>query len=117
MRLIGSFLYAQDKLPDCYDLVFSPYALEYLSYTDIFRTLKAFSKLKQTRFLLIASNLGKHEASLTGKPFELNGFVREINGTSEKRGGLILYDIPNYLRKFNFETFKYRLIQADDARN
>lgn len=114
---------ATDKLPDNYELILSRDALQHLSYEKIFYALRAYSRIKRARFLLVGSYLGKHGMNynikigeyfpidLTAEPFNLKGYMRtydeKIMGVRPK--SIVLYDIPNYLRKFDFDALKKRL--------
>lgn len=113
--------FSEEKLPDDYELVFSRDALQHLSYAKVIKSLKAYSQVNGARYLLVGSYLnssatnrdieigGYFPIDVTKPPFNLTKYLRvykEIADDSEPKS-LLLYDIPGYLRKIDFD----RLIQ------
>lgn len=82
--------------------------------------MKAFSRVKGAKYLLVGSHLGEYgnnknieigdyfPINLVGPPFNLNKYISVYNENGPK--SLILYDIPNYLRKVNFDLVKTRIV-------
>lgn len=82
-------------------------------------SLKAFSRVKGAKYLLVGSFLGKHghnenieigqyfPINLINPPFNLKNYIRIYNENEPK--SLILYDIPNYLKNVNFDLIKNKL--------
>lgn len=112
--------FSQKPLPAGYDLIFSRDALQHLPYEKIFDSLKTFSRSIGPRYLLVGSYVEEFDGSnrnigvgdyfsinLTKPPFNLSTYVKvfpEMNAGPKK--SLILYDIPNYLSKIDFDNLK-----------
>ena len=86
-------------------------------------SLKAYSRVQGAKYLLVGSYLGIHgqnkyirvgeyfRINLIDNPFNLNKYIRiydEYKTTYEPKS-LILYDIPNYLSKIDFDLIKARM--------
>lgn len=112
------FDFSQRPLPSDYDLIFSRDALQHLPLITVVEALKSFSTAKNSRYLLVGSylnggtnkkiNIGDYFAiNLTQPPFNLKNYVEVFKegvefGANEKH--LVLYDIPNYLSKIDFNV-------------
>lgn len=86
--------------------------------------MKAFSRVKGAKYLLVGSYLGSHgqnrniqvghffQINLMDAPFNLTQHLRIYNEYKDKEQepkSLILYDIPNYLSKINFDHMKFKM--------
>ena len=84
--------------------------------------MRAYSRVKGAKYLLVGSYLDNWKnneiavgstflINLIEAPFNLNQYVEifkeEANDTVQK--SLILYDIPNYLNKIDFQMLKFNL--------
>ena len=109
--------FTQQKLPDNYEMIFTRDSLMHLSYEKIFDALKAFARVKGARFLLAGSylknNVNKNikignwfKINLLKPPFNLNKYIEIFEENDGKDKSLILYDIPNYLSKIDFDQIK-----------
>jgi hypothetical protein len=107
--------FTQQELPDDYELIFSRDALQHLSYDKIVGALRGFSKVKGAQHLLVGSYMVEKNRNirvgdcfyinLMKPPFSLTQYIEIIseNVKDETVKHLILYDIPNYLSKVNFD--------------
>jgi hypothetical protein len=107
--------FTQQELPANYDLIFSRDALQHLSYERIVGALRMFGSAKGARYLLVGSYMVAKNRNikvgdcfyinLTKPPFSLTQYVEIIseNVPDSSVKHLILYDIPNYLSKVNFD--------------
>jgi hypothetical protein len=106
--------------------------------SKIFYSLQAYSRVKGARYLLVGSYLGignnktknntttrrssqnrnikvgdAFSIDLTSAPFNLSEYVHVYSETGRdpdpKTKSLILYDIPNYLSRVDFDRMKIRL--------
>ena len=84
--------------------------------------MRAYSRVKGAKYLLVGSYLDNWKnneiavgstflINLIESPFNLNQYVEifkeEANDSVQK--SLILYDIPNYLNKIDFQKLKFNL--------
>lgn len=111
--------FTQQPLPAGYDLIFSRDALQHLSFEKVLDSLKAFSQANGTRYLLVGSYVTEgynrnipigrdFPIDLTKIPFNLTQTVRvysEKNAVDFEKH-LVLYDVPNYLSKIDFDQMK-----------
>jgi hypothetical protein len=118
---VVDFSQKDTQLPSGYDLVFSRDALMHLSYEKIFNSLIAFTQVADARYLLVSSyvTFGVNENIRDGDYFPLNLIKPPFNLTDyieifyedkdspvEFKKNLLLYDIPNYLKKIDLEGMK-----------
>ncbi len=107
--------YVEKNLPENYDFIITKEALMNLSHKKLVKTLHNIANTKGAKYLLITSfNVVRrnyqqdsdkfHPTNLLIEPFNLTGYV-EIFRLSLKRM-FVLYDIPNYLSKINFNSIK-----------
>lgn len=105
------------SLPGDYELIFSRDILDRLPYELIFDTLASFASTKGVRYLLVgsyAANVSQNrpiqigdrfELDLTKPPFNLTDYEQIFHEDWQNRT-LILYDVPDYLSNFDFESIK-----------
>ena len=108
-------------LPSDYDLIFSRDALQHLPLLAVYEALKSFATANNSRYLLVGSYLenkkniqikpGEYfDINLTLPPFNLDKYEEQyreaIFDYKLDKKFLILYDIPNYLSKIDFEKMK-----------
>ena len=86
-------------------------------------SLKAFSRVKGAKYLLVGSYLDKNgfnknirvgeffRINLIDSPFNLKTYIRIYDEHKSKNEpkSLILYDIPNYLSKIDFDFLKAKI--------
>jgi hypothetical protein len=105
-----------------YELILSRDGFQHLPLSKIVDALYNFSNLKRARYLLVSSylknNLNKNirigdyfPINLTVHPFNMTGYIsifKEINAKmNDDQKYLLLYDIPNYLAKLDFDKIKH----------
>jgi hypothetical protein len=108
--------FTQQRLPDEYELIFSRDALQHLPLEKVVCALRTFSQVRAARYLLVGSyvtrpanrNIRPGEyflIDLTRPPFNLNNYVevKSENVPDAATKHLLLYDVPSYLRKVDFE--------------
>ena len=85
--------------------------------------MRAYSRVQGAKYLLVGSYFGNYGnnknievgntflINLAKPPFNLNQYVRiyHENKTEYEPKSLILYDIPNYLSKIDFDLIKARM--------
>lgn len=109
--------FIQQSLPDNYDLILSRMALMYLSADKIFDTLNVIANTKQAKYFLTSIYNVNYNRNLdNGKFRRVNLLIHPFNLTKyvdifqvNKNKMFILYDIPNYLSKIDFESIKNKL--------
>ena len=103
------------NLPSNYDLILSRDALQHLPLISIYEALRSFAYAPNARYLLVGSymNSNRNQNITVGQYFENNLSLLPFNLTHMEEYKevdnikfLVLYDIPNYLRKVNFEKMK-----------
>jgi hypothetical protein len=110
-------------LPNDYDLITSRDALQHLSLFNVNQVLKSFSSVKNAKYLLVGSYLNSirnrnifdgdyFSINLFKPPFNLDKYVEIFKEKSDlEQKYLILYDIPNYLSKIDFDNMKTNVLK------
>lgn len=112
--------FTQQPLPDNYELIFSRDALQHLPLKKILQALKIYSLAKGAKYLLVGSyidngfnrdiKIGDYfPIDLRKPPFGLDKYVEAYDEASNDGKHLLLYDIPNYLSKINFDELIKKL--------
>ena len=112
------------NLPNDYDLIFSRDALQHIPLLNVYEALKSFAAVKNSKYLLVGSYLNSttnvniaagdyFSINLTLPPFNLDKFVEVFKETIEinSQKYLVLYDIPNYLSKVDFDKMKSDILK------
>ena len=106
--------FTSQNLPDNYELIFTRDALMHLPFKKIVGALRVFASVKGAKYLLAGSyvksgypnrniNIGEwFEIDLLKPPFNLKNYTELFNEVHDNKH-LILYDIPNYLSKIDFD--------------
>ena len=105
-----------------YELILSRDGFQHLPLSKTVDALASFSKVKGARYLLVSSymknNLNRNirigdyfPINLTIHPFNMTEYVSIFKEVNAKKGDdqkyLLLYDIPNYLSKLDFDKIKH----------
>jgi len=107
------------------DLIVSRDALQHLSLYYVYQMLKSFADVNNAKYLLVGSylddiqNKNNFLINLSKPPFNLDQYIeifKEKNDDLDQKY-LILYDIPNYLSKVNFEKIKTDVLKFQGLDN
>lgn len=105
-----------------YEIIFSRDGLQHLPLVKIVDSLRVFAQVKGAKYLLVSSYLNNmmnknirvgdyFPINLTRHPFNLTGYVSVFEEMKAKvvtdQKYLLLYDIPNYINKIDFESMKH----------
>ena len=115
--------FSRQPVPNGYDLIFSRDALQHLTLDLVVDSLERFAHAQGSRYLLVGSYLLAGNASnvwitsigeyfpinLTESPFLLTEFIDQFAERDKFQKHLILYDVPNYLRHFDFAAMRERV--------
>jgi len=112
------------NFPNDYELIISRDALQHLVLFNVYQVLKSFANVKNAKYLLVGSYLNStrnrnivagdyFSINLFKPPFNLNQYVEIFKEKNDNlyQKYLILYDIPNYLRKIDFEKMKIDVLK------
>jgi hypothetical protein len=110
--------FSQQNIPDNYELIFSRDALQHLPLEKVINALEMFSISKGSKYLAVGSyvkstspnnniKVGAYfPVNLLKPPFNLTEFVEIIDEKTPDLKYLILYDIPGYLSKVDFNLIR-----------
>ncbi len=93
-----------------------------IPYEKALDALKNFATTKNAKYLLAGSYLSNkknyyirigdfYQINLLEYPFNLKGYAEIFDEKDDEGKSLILYDIPNYLSKIDFDKIKISLNQ------
>jgi hypothetical protein len=105
--------FTRQQLPHGYELIFSRDALQHLPIVKVVAALRMYASTRGARYLLVGSYLnGQNQKIKTGDyysiklidpPFNLKQYVEIFDEQMPGGKHLILYDVPNYLSKIDYD--------------